>query len=64
MLPAKGWYTQQDSHVLMVISRKNDLSLMLRYIKMIDPQAFLSVGSISCVYGKGFETIKEKVPKQ
>ncbi len=64
VLPAKGWYTQQDSHVLMVISRKNDLSLMLRYIKMIDPQAFLSVGSISGVYGKGFETIKEKVPKQ
>ena len=48
----------------MVISRKNDLSLMLRYIKMIDPKAFLSVGSITGVYGKGFETIKEKVPKQ
>ena len=64
VLPAKGWYSQQDSHVLMVISRKNDLSLMLRYIKMIDPKAFLSVGSITGVYGKGFETIKEKVPKQ
>ena len=37
---------------------------MLRYIKMIDPKAFLSVGSITGVYGKGFETIKEKVPKQ
>ena len=63
VLPAKGWYTQHDSHVLMVISRKNDLSLMLRYIKMIDPKAFLSVGSITGVYGKGFETIKERVPK-
>ena len=37
---------------------------MLRYVKMIDPHAFLSVGSITGVYGKGFETIKEKVPKQ
>ncbi len=64
VLPAKGWYTQHDSHVLMVISRKSDLSLMLRYVKMIDPHAFLSVGSITGVYGKGFETIKERVPKQ
>ena len=63
VLPAKGWYTQNESHVLMVISRKNDLNLMLRYIKMIDPQAFLSVSSATGVYGKGFETIKEKVPK-
>ena len=63
VLPAKGWYTQNESHVLMVISRKHDLNLMLRYIKMIDPQAFLSVSSATGVYGKGFETIKEKVPK-
>lgn len=63
VLPAKGWYTQSESHVLMVISRKHDLNLMLRYIKMIDPQAFLSVSSATGVYGKGFETIKEKVPK-
>ena len=64
VLPAKGWYTQNESHVLMVISRKHDLNLMLRYIKMIDPQAFLSVSSATGVYGKGFETIKEKVPKE
>lgn len=64
VLPAKGWYTQHESHVLMVISRKHDLNLMLRYIKMIDPQAFLSVSSATGVYGKGFETIKEKVPKE
>ena len=63
VLPAKGWFTQNESHVLMVISRKNDLSLMLRCVKMIDPQAFLSVSSVTGVYGKGFETIKEKVPK-
>ena len=64
VLPAKGWFTQHESHVLMVISRKNDLNLMLRYVKMIDPQAFLSVSSVTGVYGKGFETIKEKVPKE
>ena len=63
VLPTQGWYSRQEGHLLMVISRKNDLSLILRYVKMIDPKAFLSVASISGVYGKGFETIKERIPK-
>ena len=58
VLPAIGWYTKKESHVLMVITRKTDLSLFLRYIKMIDPDAFLSVCSVSGVYGKGFDMIK------
>ncbi len=58
VLNGKGWYTQQEAEVLMVISRKTDLSLMLRYIKAIDPDAFLSVSSVTGVYGKGFDRIK------
>ena len=58
VLPATGWYTKKDSHVLMVITRKADLNVILRHIKLIDPDAFLSVGSATGVYGKGFDTIK------
>ena len=58
VLKAQGWYTQQPTQVLMVLARKTDLSLMLRYIKAIDPDAFLSVSSVTGVYGKGFERIK------
>ncbi|MBQ9174412.1 MAG: YitT family protein [Bacteroidales bacterium] len=58
VLPAIGWYTKKESHVLMVITRKTDLNLFLRYIKMLDPDAFLSVCSVSGVYGKGFDMIK------
>ena len=60
VLNGKGWYTQQDTEVIMVITRKTDLNLMLRYIKTVDPEAFLSVSSVTGVYGKGFETIKKK----
>ena len=42
----------------MVITRKADLNVILRHIKLIDPDAFLSVGSATGVYGKGFDTIK------
>ncbi len=59
VLDGKGWYTKQDTKVLMVLTRKTDLNLMLRYIKSIDSNAFLSVSSVNGVYGKGFETIKK-----
>ena len=64
VLDGKGWYTQQSTEVLMVLTRKTDLNLMLRYIKAIDPEAFLSVSSVSGVYGKGFDAIKGSVKKQ
>ena len=59
VLDGKGWYTKQDMKVLMVLTRKTDLNLLLRYIKQIDSHAFLSVSSVNGVYGKGFDTIKK-----
>jgi len=59
VLDGTGWYTKQDMKVLMVLTRKTDLNLLLRYIKQIDPHAFLSVSSVNGVYGKGFDTIKK-----
>jgi uncharacterized membrane-anchored protein YitT (DUF2179 family) len=59
VLDGKGWYTKQDTKVLMVLTRKTDLNLLLRYIKQIDSTAFLSVSSVNGVYGKGFDTIKK-----
>ena len=60
VLDGKGWYTKNPTEVLMVITRKTDLNLLLRYIKAIDPNAFLSVSSVNGVYGQGFDTIKGK----
>ena len=60
VLDGKGWYTQAPTEVLMVITRKTDLNLLLKYIKSIDPNAFLSVSSVNGVYGQGFESIKGK----
>ena len=60
VLDGKGWYTKQDTEVLMVLTRKSDLNILLRYVKTIDPDAFLSVSSVTGVYGKGFDVIKKK----
>ncbi|MBP5537347.1 MAG: YitT family protein [Bacteroidales bacterium] len=64
VLEGQGWYTKTEAHVLMVLTRKTDMSMLLRYIKTIDPDAFLSITSVSGVYGKGFDKIKEKAAKQ
>ncbi len=58
VLDGEGWYTKQKSSVVMVITRKADLNLMLRSIKRIDPDAFLSISSVTGVYGQGFDSIK------
>ncbi len=60
ILDGKGWYTKQESSVLMVITRKTDVNMLLRAVKQIDSDAFLSVSSVAGVYGKGFDTIKDK----
>lgn len=63
VMDGKGWYTQQSTEVLMVIIRKSDLNIVLRTIKSIDQEAFLSVDSVNAVYGKGFEKIKQSIKK-
>jgi uncharacterized membrane-anchored protein YitT (DUF2179 family) len=60
IMPAKGWFSKEDFNVVMVVTRKTDLNLLLRYVKTIDSEAFLSVSSVMGVYGKGFDTIKVK----
>lgn len=61
VLDGKGWYTKQSTEVLIVITRRTDVSVLLRMIKTVDPDAFLSITSVTGVYGKGFDRIKEKV---
>ena len=63
VLHGEGWYTKSEMEVLMVLTRKSDLNLLLKYIKSIDSNAFLSVASVTGVYGKGFDTIKLKKAK-
>lgn len=58
VLNGKGWYTKHETEVLMVLTRKADLNVMLRRIKSIDPDAFLSITSVTGVYGKGFDQYK------
>lgn len=57
-LQSIGWYSQQESKVLLIILRKNQMSEVIKEIKRIDKTAFISVSSATSVYGEGFEELK------
>ena len=58
ILDGQGWYSKQPMKVLMILVRKDESTQLLRIVKQEDPNAFISMGSVMGVYGKGFEKIK------
>ena len=57
-LQSVGWYSQRESKVLLIVSRKYQMNEVIKEIKSIDPHAFVSVSTAMSVYGEGFEEIK------
>ncbi|MFT5750283.1 MAG: uncharacterized membrane-anchored protein YitT (DUF2179 family) [Ancylomarina sp.] len=57
-LQAKGGYSQEDVKVLMLLAKKKESQAILKMAKIVDPDAFISMGSVMGVYGQGFDKIK------
>ena len=53
-----GWYSQKESKVLLIISRKQQMNEVVHEIKSIDKKAFISISTAMSVYGEGFEELK------
>ena len=60
VISATGWFTKEESKVLMVVVKKYQSNELFRQIKEIDKNAFVTVTSVMDVFGKGFEQIKVK----
>ncbi len=58
LLNGQGWYSREESAVLVVVVRRHESSMVFRTIKEVDPDAFISVANVMGVYGKGFDPIK------
>jgi len=58
IIDGKGWYTGEQTKVLLVMVKKPEASQIFRIIKEIDRDAFMSVTNVMGVYGKGFERIR------
>ena len=53
-----GWYSQKESKVLLIVSRKQQMNEVVHEIKNIDKKAFISISTAMSVYGEGFEEVK------
>ena len=58
ILDGHGGYTRKPIKVLLVIVRKSESVTIFRFIKSIDPKAFISQTPTRGVYGEGFDPIK------
>ena len=59
ILDATGWYSKEDIKVVVVVCRKREASQLLKLVRGVDGDAFISVGSVMGVYGKGFEALNK-----
>lgn len=58
LLNAEGYYSKKETRVLLAVVRKYELQPLMKRVKDIDPNAFMSVTNALGVFGKGFENIK------
>lgn len=60
VLNGTGWYTKNESKVLLVLARKRESANLFQIIQGIDPKAFVSQSKVLGVFGEGFDRIKVK----
>ena len=53
-----GGFSGKDVKVIMVIARKTQSSEIFKIVKSVDPGAFITMGTVMGVYGKGFDRIR------
>lgn len=58
IIDGTGWYTKKQVKMIMTVVKKRESPQIFQKIKEIDPEAFISQGSVMGVYGKGFDEIR------
>jgi len=58
LMYGEGGYTHESMKVLVVIVHKREAIKVLRLIRSLDPEAFVTQHRVEGVYGKGFNIIK------
>ncbi len=61
VLDGEGWYSKKPIKILMVWCRKIEAPGIMRLVKGIDDNAFITQGAVNGVFGKGFDMYKVKI---
>ncbi|MFV0507110.1 MAG: YitT family protein [Bacteroidales bacterium] len=59
MLKGKGWHSKNDINVVLTIVRRKEVGEVFREVRSVDPNAFITVGTVRGVYGQGFDRIRK-----
>lgn len=59
IIDGKGWYSKSECKIAMVVCRKRNAASILKIVHRIDENAFITMGSVMGVYGKGFEALSK-----
>lgn len=59
LIDGEGWYSKEKKKIVMVVCRKSETNIIFKVIKDVDPNAFMTFGSVMGVYGLGFEALKK-----
>lgn len=60
VIDSQGWYTKNESKMLIVIIHKQEIGKVQSMIKEIDKEAFIAISSVTSVYGQGFQQLTSK----
>lgn len=61
VLDGEGWYSKKPVRILLVWCRKIEAPGIMRLVKGIDDEAFITQGAVNGVFGKGFDMYKVKI---
>ncbi len=57
LIDSQGWYSKEPGKMVMVICRKRETPMLLKFVRSVDSAAFISVGPVMGVYGQGFQPL-------
>ena len=58
LIQSEGGYTHNQTKMIMVVCTNRETTTVMKYVKQVDPNAFMTVASVMGVYGRGFQPIK------
>jgi uncharacterized membrane-anchored protein YitT (DUF2179 family) len=58
LIKGYGYYTKEDTEILLILAHRADKINITRIIKDIDNTAFISIAKTSGVFGKNFDTLR------
>ena len=59
LIDATGGYSRHEIRIVMVVCYKRDAGHVLRIARDVDPKAFVTIASVSGIYGEGFRKLTQ-----